>query len=67
MKAPSVESVARCIFPGGKAVLAAYGPDDEFLLGIGCNPKSVASWARCGSTAADRRRMVREVAEHYGS
>ena len=57
--------VSRCIFPGGKAVLAAHDERGKFILGLVCHPRSVAKWARQGITRADEIRMNKALKEEY--
>ncbi len=67
MMRTKVHHVARCIMPDSKAVLMAYDDRDHELLGVVIQTRSVVKWFRTGVTSADRRRMIREVAEHYAA
>ena len=55
---PKIAKVSRCIFPGGKAVLAGHDRDNRFVFGIGVNTKSVVKWAMRGVQKGDIVRLM---------
>ena len=55
---PKIASVSRCIFPGGKAVLAGHDRDNKFVFGIGVKTKSVVKWAMKGVQKGDTVRLM---------
>lgn len=55
---PKIASVSRCIFPGGKAVLAGHDRDNKFVFGIGVKTKSVVKWAMRGVQKGDTVRLM---------
>lgn len=63
---PKIARIERAIFPNGKAVLAAYGVDDQFLIGIVCRPRSsLVEWAKRPVTSRDRKRLQQEIKTLY--
>ena len=60
---PKIANVSRCIFPGGKAVLAGHDRDNKFVFGIGVKTKSVVKWARQGVQKGDVVRLMNAYVE----
>ena len=60
---PKIAKVSRCIFPGGKAVLAGHDRDNKFVFGIGVKTKSVVKWAIRGVQKGDVVRLMTAYAE----
>ena len=60
---PKIAKVSRCIFPGGKAVLAGHDRDNKFVFGIGVKTKSVVKWAMRGVQKGDVVRLMTAYVE----
>jgi len=60
---PKIAKVSRCIFPGGKAVLAGHDRDNKFVFGIGVKTKSVVKWAMRGVQKGDTAGLMNAYVE----
>lgn len=58
-----IAQASRCIFPGGKAVLAGHDRDGKFVFGIGIKTKSVVRWAMQGVQKGDLARLMNAYVE----
>lgn len=54
---------ARCLFPGGDAVLAGYDEDDRLVLGIKVETTPAWKWAAAGVTEADLKQLQQHQKE----
>ena len=59
-----IATVERVICPDSRCAIFAFGPDGEFLIGLGAKPKRIAAWMQHGPTSQDRQRLDVALAEH---
>jgi hypothetical protein len=62
----TIVRTTRAIFPG-RCILMGFNASGDFVVGLGCHPKSVYRWARSEQPRADKRQLQVAADELYAA